>query len=195
MIRQETRDPCRVYFIRPVGMDGPIKIGCSNLPDKRLKAMSYWSPVPLEILATINGDEKLEQRFHAAFESDRSHGEWFAASAELLAAIEQIKAGVFDVAALPKGKRLCGNRSGNGWSEFSRFSAAINARLRALYRRGVAIPADIEAKAFRYNSGRHYPHLKPHVPADGHDVQRFLAGHGYTPLPVPNDDTQSSEAA
>lgn len=33
-----------VYFIKPIGMDGPIKIGCSDKPARRLITLAAWSP-------------------------------------------------------------------------------------------------------------------------------------------------------
>src|SRR3546814_12747101 len=39
----------RVYFIRPIGQAGPVKIGCSVGPNKRRPELETWSPVPLEI--------------------------------------------------------------------------------------------------------------------------------------------------
>lgn len=60
--------PCFVYFLKPVGMDGPIKIGCSEYPQRRLLNLMAWSPFPLELLAQIDGDESVERRFHAAFQ-------------------------------------------------------------------------------------------------------------------------------
>ena len=42
-----------VYFIKPIGMDGPIKIGCSVSPDRRRETLEWWCPFPLEILAEI----------------------------------------------------------------------------------------------------------------------------------------------
>jgi hypothetical protein len=93
---------CRVYFMRPVGERGPVKIGCSGIPRKRLAAMSVWSPVHLEIVAEIPGDEALERRFHAAFRDDWTHGEWFAASERMDQTIAAINDGTFDLGSLPE---------------------------------------------------------------------------------------------
>jgi hypothetical protein len=76
-----------VYFIKPIGMDGPIKIGCSKRPMGRLANLTLWSPSPLEILATIPGDAFLERKLHVYFASAHLHSEWFAASPELQALI------------------------------------------------------------------------------------------------------------
>jgi hypothetical protein len=82
-----------VYFIKPVGMDGPIKIGCSWSPESRLRALMVWSPFDLEIVATIAGDFDLEGRIHAQFAEHHRRQEWFNWTPELLALIEEVKAG------------------------------------------------------------------------------------------------------
>jgi hypothetical protein len=96
----------RVYFIKPVGQDGPIKIGCSRWPDRRLSEVMLWSPVELEIVASFGGGFKMERRFHAAFFNDHSHREWFRPSAALIETIASINAGTFDEKSLPKGRNL-----------------------------------------------------------------------------------------
>jgi len=122
----------RVYFIRPVGADGPVKIGCSDVPDGRLYTLSAWSPVPLEIVASIDGDIDLERRFHAAFKADNTHREWFNASPALLHCLDAIKTGTFDIATLPAPLILRGPRNGSavkpcyrGQRQPTQFSAGI----------------------------------------------------------------------
>lgn len=200
MIRRDPRIPARVYFIRPVGAEGPVKIGCSQLPHNRLAMLSAWSPVPLEIVATIVGQEELERRFHAAFVSSWSHGEWFHASVELTSVIRQVAAGTFDIESLPAPKRLSPSRKGNGWSPYSRISASMSARLRALEKRGVTVPDEVKRSAFAYHAGQWSTDYVPFQPADAHRVQAFLSSHGYEPREVPpappaNDDQPQSRAA
>jgi len=192
--RRDMRDPCRVYFIKPVGLDGPVKIGCSLLPRNRLAAMSAWSHVPLEIAALIVGDEDLERRFHAAFRDQWSHGEWFHASPALNAVIAAVAAGTFDVKALPEGSRLPSKRSGNGWSEYSRLSATMNSRIRALEKRGVDVPRSIRDAAFRYNAGPYFKTI-PYQPEDAQVVQEYLRRQGYEPRPIPAPPSQLAEDA
>lgn len=67
----------RVYFIKPIGFDGPIKIGCSISPDGRRDTLQTWCPFPLEIVAEIEGDTKLERRFHLMFDDTCKGREWF----------------------------------------------------------------------------------------------------------------------
>jgi len=94
----------KVYFIKPVGMPGPIKIGCSRNPSTRRASLSTWSPFALEILAEIDGDTNLERRFHARFIHLHERREWFTAAPDLMAVIADIAAGEFDIDTLPEGK-------------------------------------------------------------------------------------------
>src|SRR3546814_2554543 len=67
----------RVYFIRPIGQAGPVKIGCSVGPNKRRHELETWSPVPLAIVAEIDGGFDIERRFHAKFQDNHERREWF----------------------------------------------------------------------------------------------------------------------
>lgn len=82
-----------VYFVKPIGHDGPIKIGVSQRPETRLQSLMSWSPFDLEIVAAIDGDEKLERRVYSQFVAHHIRHEWFRAVPELLAMIEAMKAG------------------------------------------------------------------------------------------------------
>jgi len=73
----------KIYFLRPVGQRGPIKIGCSMEPTARLKHLAHWSPIPLELAGEVAGDHDVERRLHKMFAADRSHHEWFHPSAAL----------------------------------------------------------------------------------------------------------------
>lgn len=96
----------RVYFIKPIGMTGPIKIGCSASPARRRRALETWSPFPLEIIAEIEGDYQLERRFHTLFAHLHERREWFVASPEIYGVVDAIEKGSFDIATLPPGKRI-----------------------------------------------------------------------------------------
>lgn len=95
-----------VYFIKPIGFEGPIKIGVSLAPEQRADQLACWSPFPLEIVATINGDLKIERRFHGRFADDHLGHEWFKTTPDLLAVIAEIQACAFDVETLPAPKSL-----------------------------------------------------------------------------------------
>lgn len=83
-----------IYFLRPVGQVGPIKIGCSSHPQARLDALMTWAPIPLEIIATVPGDFNLEKNIHECFAADFSHHEWFHASDRVVEFVGKVAAGV-----------------------------------------------------------------------------------------------------
>lgn len=91
-----------VYFIKPKGASGPVKIGLSEYPELRMMANSHWVPFPLELLLKIPGDRFLEARFHRMFLDCHSHLEWFNMTPKLQSVIESIKAGVFNFDDLPE---------------------------------------------------------------------------------------------
>lgn len=82
-----------VYFVRPIGRRGPIKIGCTAQTRIRLAALMRWSPIPLEIVATAEGSYADEQRIHKTFAAQRSHLEWFHPSPELETLIDRVAQG------------------------------------------------------------------------------------------------------
>lgn len=79
----------RVYFLKPIGMDGPIKIGCSAVPLSRLRAVEIWSPFQFEMLGSVEGDHNAETAVHYLFGDVRLHGEWFTATEELQAFVAE----------------------------------------------------------------------------------------------------------
>lgn len=83
-----------VYFLKPVGLPGPVKIGCSKVPRGRLEQMATWSPVPLEIVVCIPGDYHLERNLHECFADIHSHREWFNTDDRLTRLIDDLKCGV-----------------------------------------------------------------------------------------------------
>lgn len=97
-----------VYFIRPIGSDGPVKIGNSADVQTRLITLDAASWIPLEIAAVIWGGPVLEGRFHALLHSTHIRREWFAASPMLSETITEINAGTFDPSSLPAPLSLFG---------------------------------------------------------------------------------------
>jgi hypothetical protein len=132
-----------VYFLRAVGLDGPVKIGCSVDPDARRDVYSKISPFPLEVVAKIPGSPSYEWRFHTRFVHLHSHHEWFHAAPELTAAIEQINAGTFDLETLPRAKPLPG-RGPRRLTAESKEWVSLAHRYSWLRRRGVSTPTEIE---------------------------------------------------
>jgi hypothetical protein len=88
-VKKETR----VYFVRPVGMDGPIKIGCSAKPMDRIKVLSAWSPFELELIGSVPGSFDDENMLHRRFSNLHTRKEWFLSSAPLRETIERIIGG------------------------------------------------------------------------------------------------------
>ena len=79
-----------IYFIQQ-GDDGPIKVGYSTNPEKRLKTLSTASPHSLHLLKVVEGDETLEKRIHTRFAEIRLGGEWLQATQDLLDFIESLE--------------------------------------------------------------------------------------------------------
>ena len=82
-----------IYFLRSANGDGPVKIGSSADPMKRLETLATWSPLPLEIAAFCPCNGFAETTIHRRFDDHRLHGEWFKPVDELLALIASIKEG------------------------------------------------------------------------------------------------------
>jgi hypothetical protein len=83
----------RIYFLRPIGAAGPIKIGCSKHPVGRLATVQIWSPLKLEIAASCEGGHDYERALHSRFAKHRLHGEWFEATPDLIALVADVAKG------------------------------------------------------------------------------------------------------
>ncbi len=83
-----------IYFFQGKS-GGPIKIGLSVDPVQRANAITY--PEPLVILATMPGGRREEAALHSRFAHLRLEREWFEPSDELLALIEEVKDGSFQL--------------------------------------------------------------------------------------------------
>lgn len=74
-----------VYVIA-AGAAGPVKIGISRDPRRRLKELQAHSPARLRchmFVRELDGrDREFEAHLHATLNSHRLHGEWFAVSAD-----------------------------------------------------------------------------------------------------------------
>ncbi len=116
-----------VYFIKPVGLSGPIKIGCSDYPALRLKTLMSWSPFELEIIATTPGGFDLERNLHECFFDLHQKGEWFVAGKRLLETIAALNDGAPIEAAVDLTDRKGGIRKGQ------RRTLSENTKLRMRY--------------------------------------------------------------
>ena len=76
-----------VYFIRPVGAAGPVKIGYSSDVAQRLESLQGGSPLPLEIVAIIERPQCYESALHWRLSESRIHGEWFRPDPDVLALV------------------------------------------------------------------------------------------------------------
>lgn len=82
-----------IYFLRPIGADGPVKIGCSQEPTARLVQMMTFGHSQLEIVATVPGGPDLELNLHECFLDTHSHREWFNASPRMTAMLTALQDG------------------------------------------------------------------------------------------------------
>jgi hypothetical protein len=78
-----------VYFLF-AAVTNRVKIGHSFRPGARTCALQTGSPEPLRLVGVTTGGRAVERSLHARFASVRTHGEWFAASEELLAYIRSL---------------------------------------------------------------------------------------------------------
>lgn len=102
---------CCVYFMRPIGEEGPVKIGYSYRKALRLEEIKPWCPWPVEIAASFPGDCTVERQFHTMFAHLRQHGEWFRAAPELTETIQKIADGRFARSELPEPKYVGARRN------------------------------------------------------------------------------------
>jgi len=54
-----------------------IKIGCSDIPDHRIKSVSYSVNSKLKLLGVMEGSFKEERSIHKHFSSVNVYSEWF----------------------------------------------------------------------------------------------------------------------
>lgn len=79
-----------IYYISSAET-GRVKIGYTDgNPRKRLRALQTGSPTKLAILAVHPGTRDTERRLHEEFSGDRTHGEWFDLSDDLIVHIAQV---------------------------------------------------------------------------------------------------------
>ncbi|MFF4934281.1 GIY-YIG nuclease family protein [Streptomyces griseofuscus] len=53
-----------------------VKIGWTDHPESRLRHLRTGSPVPLQVLALVEGGAIVEAELHRRFADKRRHGEW-----------------------------------------------------------------------------------------------------------------------
>jgi hypothetical protein len=65
-----------IYFIQH-GESGPVKIGLSNAPTRRVSELQTGNPRALVLRHVIPGDRDVESGLHERFKPARIRGEWF----------------------------------------------------------------------------------------------------------------------
>jgi hypothetical protein len=81
-----------VYFIQ-AGEHGPIKIGVSKAPGKRLQQLQTSHAESLHLRAVEVGGRELEMALHERFAAYRMNGEWFTPATAIVAYLNGIKGG------------------------------------------------------------------------------------------------------
>lgn len=137
-----TEKPRTVYFIVPVGLIGPVKIGCSDNPETRRQQLQGPFGSPLEIATTTPGNMDDERKIHSLFWHSHIGGEWFNWSAELQTFIDAITTGWFNLSGLPEAKVRRMPNKRRPWTEDQKLRARLTREL---------------AKAAR-KTGRHFHH-------------------------------------
>lgn len=103
-----------VYFIRPVGMAGPIKIGYSICPAQRILDLHAQSPFPLELIGMIDGPPSLEGQVHNHLRDHWSHHEWFFPTDAVLSFVGMAISGCLPKMATGPFKRVGHDRADMG---------------------------------------------------------------------------------
>ncbi len=133
-----------VYFIQ-AGDHGPIKIGYSSDPFRRLANLQSGHYEPLTLLGFCSGGAETEARLHADLAPYCMNGEWFLPSPEVLDVIEiqaaplLAAADVFAALTPFVAAAVTGLRSGD--------LAAAEAAVAAI---GVAVEVAADSLGFRY---------------------------------------------
>lgn len=73
----------RIYFVQE-GEGGPVKIGNSTWPERRLQDHQCGNPRTLYLLGSFAATRSTEREIHERFAEQRLTGEWFQPTTELL---------------------------------------------------------------------------------------------------------------
>lgn len=112
-----------IYFVANAERQA-IKIGFSDNPWARFRALKTASPDRLTLLCVIEGDQGAEHRMHRDWADHRLSGEWFRDTPELRSAIERRrKAGAVGPLTLARGMEV------RKELEEARIHAAVDANL------------------------------------------------------------------
>lgn len=82
-----------VYFIQSCDgatWSGPVKIGVSYDPERRIAKLHSTGYKHLRVRAAVVGSFPLERELHRRFAALRLHGEWFSPGAALVMLLEDL---------------------------------------------------------------------------------------------------------
>lgn len=79
-----------IYFVQ--AETGQIKVGLALDVERRLAQIRTMSPVPIRLLAIVEGGRAQEHQYHKRFADHRLHGEWFNPHPDILAEIKRLGA-------------------------------------------------------------------------------------------------------
>jgi hypothetical protein len=88
---------CYIYFIQ-AELGGPIKVGCSFDPERRLRQLQLLCPFKLKLLGRLIGSRADEKKMHEAMRKHHAWGEWFHPSRYLMGMVEMAAANMIDAA-------------------------------------------------------------------------------------------------
>lgn len=96
-----------LYAIVAMCLERPIKIGFAVDPFGRLRELQTANAFKLQILGTVRGSQRTEEKIHRYLADDRLIGEWFAPSARTMGVVNRFRDTAGSVALLsmraPKG--------------------------------------------------------------------------------------------
>jgi hypothetical protein len=78
-----------VYFVAARG--GPIKIGSSMNPKRRIASLQTTHPRQLRLMVAVPGGAALEREYHRRFAAHRLEGEWFERHPDIMAEITRLR--------------------------------------------------------------------------------------------------------
>lgn len=169
-----------VYFVRPVGQSGPIKIGYSRVPSSRAVHLQSWSPVALEMIGCVEAAPDVEPRLHAYLLAERSHCEWFHSSPLVLTTVAALLDGSFDVETLPEPQDIRA-KSGSKDGGVGVLASILSRALQRAAKVGHAVPLDVREAQVRFSNNPYLPKTYREggrVKADAEMVVAYLRSIG-----------------
>ncbi len=100
-----------IYFVQIVD-DGPIKIGYSRKPLRRVRNLQASNPYTLFVVGLLIGNRDIEASLHQRFAEYWIGGDWFRAGARLLKYIDSLNFGRHEIGRT--GRRLIYNSAWRG---------------------------------------------------------------------------------